>query len=76
MGHRTVLGLTFHPVTGALWETENGPARRRRSEHHPARQELWLARSHLRPRLRRQAPIHSRKADRNSNCRNCSGSRA
>jgi aldose sugar dehydrogenase len=25
MGHRTVLGLTFHPQTGALWETENGP---------------------------------------------------
>lgn len=25
IGHRTVLGLTFHPVTGALWETENGP---------------------------------------------------
>jgi glucose/arabinose dehydrogenase len=25
MGHRTVLGLTFHPTTGALWETENGP---------------------------------------------------
>jgi glucose/arabinose dehydrogenase len=25
MGHRTVLGLTFHPVTGELWETENGP---------------------------------------------------
>ncbi len=25
LGHRTVLGLTFHPVTGALWETENGP---------------------------------------------------
>jgi glucose/arabinose dehydrogenase len=24
-GHRTVLGLTIHPVTGALWETENGP---------------------------------------------------
>jgi glucose/arabinose dehydrogenase len=24
-GHRTVLGLTFHPDTGALWETENGP---------------------------------------------------
>ena len=24
-GHRTVLGLTFHPQTGALWETENGP---------------------------------------------------
>jgi glucose/arabinose dehydrogenase len=24
-GHRTVLGLTFHPVTGELWETENGP---------------------------------------------------
>ena len=25
IGHRTVLGLTFHPATGALWETENGP---------------------------------------------------
>lgn len=25
MGHRTVLGLAFHPTTGALWETENGP---------------------------------------------------
>jgi glucose/arabinose dehydrogenase len=24
-GHRTVLGLTFHPVTGALWEVEQGP---------------------------------------------------
>ncbi|MEP7355117.1 MAG: PQQ-dependent sugar dehydrogenase, partial [Acidobacteriota bacterium] len=24
-GHRTVLGLTFHPVTKELWETENGP---------------------------------------------------
>src|SRR5262249_44541871 len=25
MGHRTRLGLTFHPTTGELWETENGP---------------------------------------------------
>jgi glucose/arabinose dehydrogenase len=25
MGHRTVLGLTAHPVTGVIWETENGP---------------------------------------------------
>lgn len=25
LGHRTVLGFAFHPVTGALWETENGP---------------------------------------------------
>lgn len=25
IGHRTVLGLTFHPETRALWETENGP---------------------------------------------------
>ena len=25
MGHRTVLGLTIHPVTGEMWETENGP---------------------------------------------------
>ena len=25
IGHRTVLGLGFHPTTGALWETENGP---------------------------------------------------
>jgi len=24
-GHRTVMGLTWHPETGALWETENGP---------------------------------------------------
>ncbi|MEY4956676.1 MAG: hypothetical protein RL409_933 [Gemmatimonadota bacterium] len=25
MGHRTVLGLVVHPVTGQMWETENGP---------------------------------------------------
>src|SRR6185503_15118631 len=25
LGHRTVLGLTFKPGTGELWETENGP---------------------------------------------------
>lgn len=25
MGHRTVLGLVVHPVTGEMWETENGP---------------------------------------------------
>ncbi len=25
MGHRTVMGLTFHPTTGELWEDENGP---------------------------------------------------
>jgi len=25
VGHRTVLGLTFHPESGELWETENGP---------------------------------------------------
>jgi aldose sugar dehydrogenase len=24
-GHRTILGLTIHPQTGQLWETENGP---------------------------------------------------
>ena len=24
-GHRTVLGLTIHPETGQVWETENGP---------------------------------------------------
>src|SRR5207302_677264 len=24
-GHRNLQGLTFHPVTGALWETEHGP---------------------------------------------------
>ena len=24
-GHRTVLGLTAHPETGAVWELENGP---------------------------------------------------
>ncbi|HEV8317841.1 MAG TPA: PQQ-dependent sugar dehydrogenase [Vicinamibacterales bacterium] len=25
MGHRNQLGLAIHPVTGALWESENGP---------------------------------------------------
>jgi glucose/arabinose dehydrogenase len=25
LGHRNQLGLGFHPVTGALWATENGP---------------------------------------------------
>jgi glucose/arabinose dehydrogenase len=25
MGHRNQLGLTIHPETGALWESENGP---------------------------------------------------
>jgi aldose sugar dehydrogenase len=24
-GHRSVMGLVFHPETGELWETENGP---------------------------------------------------
>jgi glucose/arabinose dehydrogenase len=26
MGHRNALGLTVHPVTGEIWENENGPA--------------------------------------------------
>lgn len=25
IGHRTVLGLTVHPLTGEIWEAENGP---------------------------------------------------
>jgi aldose sugar dehydrogenase len=25
LGHRNMLGLTVHPVTGAIWENENGP---------------------------------------------------
>ena len=25
MGHRNMLGLTVHPDTGAIWESENGP---------------------------------------------------
>jgi len=25
MGHRNMLGLTVHPETGAIWESENGP---------------------------------------------------
>jgi glucose/arabinose dehydrogenase len=25
LGHRNMLGLTVHPVTGAMWENENGP---------------------------------------------------
>jgi aldose sugar dehydrogenase len=24
-GHRTIMGLYFHPMTGELWQTENGP---------------------------------------------------
>jgi aldose sugar dehydrogenase len=26
MGHRNMLGLALHPVTGEIWENENGPA--------------------------------------------------
>jgi glucose/arabinose dehydrogenase len=26
LGHRNAIGLTVHPVTGAIWESENGPA--------------------------------------------------
>jgi glucose/arabinose dehydrogenase len=26
LGHRNAIGLTVHPMTGAIWETENGPA--------------------------------------------------
>ena len=26
LGHRNAIGLTVHPTTGAIWETENGPA--------------------------------------------------
>ena len=26
LGHRNALGLTVHPVTGEIWENENGPA--------------------------------------------------
>ena len=26
LGHRNAIGLTVHPVTGAIWENENGPA--------------------------------------------------
>jgi glucose/arabinose dehydrogenase len=25
IGHRNMIGLTIHPVTGAVWENENGP---------------------------------------------------
>ncbi len=25
VGHRNIIGLDYHPVTGALWATENGP---------------------------------------------------
>jgi glucose/arabinose dehydrogenase len=64
IGHRTVLGLAFHPTTKALWETEKRPAGWRRSQHHPARQELRLAARHLRPRLRRNAIERTPGADR------------
>jgi glucose/arabinose dehydrogenase len=26
LGHRNAIGLAVHPVTGAIWESENGPA--------------------------------------------------
>ena len=25
LGHRNMIGMTVHPVTGAIWESENGP---------------------------------------------------
>ena len=41
-GHSQCDGLAFHPQTGELWETENGPGRRR-TEYHPPGRKLWLA---------------------------------
>ncbi len=46
LGHRNPLGLTVNPVTGAIWETEFGPARRRRAQHHREGQELRLDHGH------------------------------
>ena len=54
-GNRNVQGLAWHPVTGDLWATEHGPARRRRAEPHRARPQLRLAGHHLRHQLRRHA---------------------
>ena len=45
-GHRNPQGLAWDPVTGKLWESEHGPAGRRRDQHHRARQELRLGRDH------------------------------
>ena len=51
MGHRNMLGLTVHPVTGAIWESENGPERRRRNQRASGREELRLAGRQRRPVL-------------------------
>ena len=52
-GTRSQEGLAFDPGTGRLWETEHGPARRRRVEHHRERQELRMAGDRARHRLSR-----------------------
>ena len=50
-GIRNSNGLAFHPETGELWETENGPQGRRRGQHHPRRPQLRLARRLVRTGL-------------------------
>ena len=55
MGHRNQIGLAFHPQTGELWATENGPQGGRRGEHHPRRRQLRLAPRVLQPAVRRAA---------------------
>ena len=42
-GHRNSLGLIVHPVTGALWNTENGPNGGDEINIVQRRQELRLA---------------------------------
>ena len=41
MGHRNQLSLIFHPETGDLWATENGPWRR--GQHHHVGRQLRMA---------------------------------
>ena len=64
-GHRNGEGLFYDKVTGKLWESEFGPPRRRRGQHHREGQELRLDRGHPgRPLQRRAGQGHQERAGR------------
>ncbi len=57
-GHRNSLALIVHPVTGELWNSENGPERRRRDQYRSrpgrttaGRRSAWAARTKGRGRV-------------------------
>jgi glucose/arabinose dehydrogenase len=51
LGIRNAMGLAFHPETGELWETENGPQGGDELNVGQGREELRLARDLVRTRL-------------------------